>query len=80
MTLYQQRWMQITWFRLGLFFRLIVQTMRRSLTPRSRLRRRRIAEFESRRVQKYKRGAKPLMVALSMIMIDELGDGPARRS
>ena len=30
---------------------------------------------EPRRVQKYKRVAKPLMVALSMRMIDELGDG-----
>ena len=28
-------------------------------------------------VQKYKRVAKPLMVALPMRMIDELGDGPA---
>ena len=31
---------------IGTFLRLIVQTMRRRLTPRSRLRRRRIAEFE----------------------------------
>ena len=30
--------------------------------------------------KKHKRVAKPLMVALSIIMIDELGDGPARRS
>ena len=34
----------------------------------------------SRRVQKHKRVAKPLMVALFMIMIDELGDSPARGS
>ena len=34
----------------------------------------------SRRVQKYKRVAKPLMVALSMIMTDELGDGLARET
>ena len=33
-----------------------------------------------RRVQKYKRVAKPLMVALSMIMTDKLGDGLARGS
>ena len=32
------------------------------------------------RVQKHKRVAKPLMAELSMIMIDELGDGPARGS
>ena len=31
---------------IGTFLRLIVQTMRRRLTPRSRLRRRRMAEFE----------------------------------
>ena len=31
---------------IGTFFHLIAQTMRRRLTPRSRLRRRRIAEFE----------------------------------
>ena len=31
-------------------------------------------------VQKQKRVAKPLMVELSIIMIDELGDGPARGS
>ena len=31
-----------------------------------------------RRVQKHKRVAKPLMVALFIMMIDELGDGPAR--
>ena len=31
-----------------------------------------------RHVQKHKRVAKPLMVALSTIMIDELGDGPTR--
>ena len=34
----------------------------------------------ARRVQKHKRVAKPLMAELSMIMIDELGDGPARGS
>ena len=34
------------WGLSGRFLRLIVQTMRRRLTPRSRLRRRRIAEFE----------------------------------
>ena len=34
----------------------------------------------TRRVQKYKCVAKPLMVALSMRMIDELGDGPGRGS
>ena len=34
----------------------------------------------TRRVQKHKRVAKPLMVALSMIMTDELGDGLARGS
>ena len=34
----------------------------------------------ARRVQKHKRVAKPLMVGLSTIMIDELGAGPARRS
>ena len=34
----------------------------------------------ARRVQKHKRVAKPLMVELSMIMVDELGDGPARGS
>ena len=33
-----------------------------------------------RRVQKHKRVAKPLMVELSLIMVDELGDGPARGS
>ena len=32
------------------------------------------------RVQKHKRVAKPLMVELSMMMIDELGDSPARAS
>ena len=32
---------------------------------------------KGRRVQKHKRVAKPLMVALPMIMIDELGDRPA---
>ena len=32
------------------------------------------------RVQKHKRVAKPLMVELSLIMVDELGDGPARGS
>ena len=31
----------------------------------------------TRRVQKHKRAAKPLMVALFLIMIDELGDSPA---
>ena len=31
-------------------------------------------------VQKQKRVAKPLMVELSIMMIDELGDGPARGS
>ena len=40
-----------------------------------------LAQDEVRVVfKKHKRVAKPLMVALSMIMIDELGDGPARRS
>ena len=34
----------------------------------------------ARRVQKHKGVAKPLMVALSTIMIDELGAGPARGS
>ena len=34
----------------------------------------------TRRVQKHKRVAKPLMVELSIVMIDELGDGPARGS
>ena len=34
----------------------------------------------NRRVQKHKGVAKPLMVALSMIMIDELGDGSAHGS
>ena len=34
----------------------------------------------ARRVHKHKRVAKPLMVALSTIVIDELGDGPASRS
>ena len=34
----------------------------------------------ARRVQKHKRVAQPLMVVLSMTMIDELGDGPSRGS
>ena len=42
----------------------------RNLSPKPR----------SRRVQKHKRVAKPLMVELSLIMVDELGDGPARGS
>ena len=37
-------------------------------------------EKRARRVQKHKRVAKPVMVELSMIVIDELGDGPARGS
>ena len=37
---------------------------------------RNLTDLCSRRVQKNKRVAKPLMVALSMVMIDELGDGP----
>ena len=36
--------------------------------------------YLARRVQKHKRVAQPLMVVLSMIMIDELGDGPSRGS
>ena len=36
--------------------------------------------YLARRVQKHKRVAQPLMVVLSTIMIDELGDGPSRGS
>ena len=50
------------------------------MLDRSAVRTKRGVKSGARRVQKHKGVAKPLMVALSTIMIDELGAGPARGS
>ena len=50
------------------------------MLDRGAVRTKRGVKSGARRVQEHKGVAKPLMVALSTIMIDELGTGPARGS